>query len=459
MASKNLIYSVVIFLVISSQFTSAENEVEWQAKFDREFMIVMLGEPDEFVLLLKFLKTGPSNATLRLVSSNPDVVQVYKTIPLGEAGEVWKEFQVDIHPLGLGNANITVEITRKGKKDILDNHMAVSVTRNHMIKKFKAQNVLFYLKLMQYFYILMNICFGAALNVKKLTAILRNPIGPSLALISNFVILPLTSFILGLIYLPNVENQLFLFGIGLAAMSVTHASNHWTVVLGGNIDLSIMISFISLCLSFGLTTLYIYLIKVMYDIDHPENMLPYNLFKDNLYHFAIPLAVGMMIQNLYPRSSMFSMAILKRLSPLAILNIHFFYLQFDLDLYMYGLFKWVELLPGLILVLVVYGTGWLWTLALRLKNEDCAAIVLEALNKNICLAMFIVKTIQETNNTDADIFPTSVVIMTAVVLVAHMLWEKIGEKAEQRQRRLMEKELQLIKYEEFSSQYTIVEKI
>lgn len=85
-----------------------------------------------------------------------------------------------------------------------------------------------------------------------------------------------------------------------------------------------------------------------------------------------------------------------------------------------------ELLPGLILVLLVYGTGWLWTLALRLKNEDCRAIVVEALNKNICLAMFIVKSIQETNSTDVDIFPTSVVIMTAIVLVAHILWEKIG---------------------------------
>lgn len=62
-----------------------------------------------------------------------------------------------------------------------------------------------------------------------------------------------TSFILGLIYLPNVENQLCLFGIGLAAMSVIHATNHWTVYLGGNIDLSIIISMISYILSFGRT--------------------------------------------------------------------------------------------------------------------------------------------------------------------------------------------------------------
>lgn len=91
----------------------------------------------------------------------------------------------------------------------------------------------------------------------------------------------------------------------------------------------------------GLTTMYIYLVKVIYDMEQPENMLPYNLFGDNLYHFVIPIMFGVVIQNFCPRSPTISMAILKRLSPLAILNLHFFYLQFDLDLYVYGLFKWI----------------------------------------------------------------------------------------------------------------------
>lgn len=83
------------------------------------------------------------------------------------------------------------------------------------------------------------------------------------------------------------------------------------------------------------------MIKAVYGIEHPETILPYNVFRDNLYHFAIPLAVGILIQHINPRSPTFAMAILKRLSPLAILNIHFFYLQFDFDLYVYGLFKWM----------------------------------------------------------------------------------------------------------------------
>ena len=128
-----------------------------------------------------------------MFSSDPDAVKVYNTIHLSDTGNAWKGFQVEMQALDLGKANISVEITRNDRAQVLDHHVAVSVIRNHLIKNFKPQNVLFYLKFMQYFYILMNMCFGAALDVKKLKAILRNPVGPSLALISNFVILPLVS--------------------------------------------------------------------------------------------------------------------------------------------------------------------------------------------------------------------------------------------------------------------------
>lgn len=199
MALRNwLIYCVVALFAISNQFADAENEFELEVKFDREFMHIFIGESNEIMLLLKRENISrselQSNATLRLVSSNPEVVQMSENfIQLTESGDVWNGFPFGFHPVGLGNANISVEICRKNKKEIIDKHVSILVTRNHMIKKFKPQHVLLYLKFMQYFYIVMNVCFGAALDVKKLKAILRNPIGPSFAIISNFIILPLVS--------------------------------------------------------------------------------------------------------------------------------------------------------------------------------------------------------------------------------------------------------------------------
>lgn len=197
MALKNrLICCVVALLAISNQFSCAENEIKWEAKFEKEFMHMVISEPDSIMLLLKMENIShsgsKSNATLRLVSSNPEVVQVSENlIPLNES--IWNEFLFDVHPVGLGKANISIEIYRMNKMEIPKKHMPILVTRNHMIKKVKPQYVLLYLKFIQYFYIAMNVCFGAALDVKKFKAILRNPIGPSFALISNFIILPLVS--------------------------------------------------------------------------------------------------------------------------------------------------------------------------------------------------------------------------------------------------------------------------
>lgn len=77
-------------------------------------------------------------------------------------------------------------------------------------------------------------------------------------------------------------------------------------------------------------------------------------------------------------------------------------------------------------MLGVYAMTWMLTLALKLKYEDCVAIVLEALNKNICLAMFVFKTLKENNPYNSDIFPSSIIIITVIVLLIHLLWEKIG---------------------------------
>lgn len=57
--------------------------------------------------------------------------------------------------------------------------------------------------------------------------------------------------------------------------------------------------------------------------------------------FFIPLCAGLLLQYMYPRSTGFSKAILKRMAPFAVLCLYFTFLKSDLDLYVYGLFTWM----------------------------------------------------------------------------------------------------------------------
>lgn len=199
MASTNLsilIYSVVVFLAISIRFTSAQNESEWEVNFDKHYMHMVFNEPKNFTVILKHLNISHSNqsdTTIGLVSGYPKMMLEYQVIPLSQIDDIWNRFSVKIRPLSIGNANISVAITTNNKTEISNNHVAVSVTRNYIIKQYKQRNILFYIKLMQYFYMVINVCFGIVLDVKKIRTILKNPIGLGLAIISDFIILPLVS--------------------------------------------------------------------------------------------------------------------------------------------------------------------------------------------------------------------------------------------------------------------------
>lgn len=57
--------------------------------------------------------------------------------------------------------------------------------------------------------------------------------------------------------------------------------------------------------------------------------------------FFIPICGGLLLQYMYPRSSGFSKAILKRMTPFAVLCMYFTFLKSDLDLYAHGWFAWM----------------------------------------------------------------------------------------------------------------------
>lgn len=57
--------------------------------------------------------------------------------------------------------------------------------------------------------------------------------------------------IIGYVYLTNTTSRLELIATGLGLMSMIHSSNHWTVILGGNVELSITMTLVISILGFG----------------------------------------------------------------------------------------------------------------------------------------------------------------------------------------------------------------
>lgn len=86
--------------------------------------------------------------------------------------------------------------------------------------------------------------FGCALKWDTLKDILRRPVGPVIGFIGQFLVMPLLGYGFGQIVFPDrPDMQLGLLFVGVSPAG--GASNVWTCVLDGNIDLSVTMTTVS----------------------------------------------------------------------------------------------------------------------------------------------------------------------------------------------------------------------
>nr|CAI5842965.1 unnamed protein product [Callosobruchus analis] len=99
--------------------------------------------------------------------------------------------------------------------------------------------------------------FGAALDWSKLKEILKRPTGPAIAFCGQFIFQPLVAYGMGKLLFPeNPDQQLGLLFTG--ASPGGGASNLWTLLLGGNVGLSIVATAMSTIAAFAMMPFWLF---------------------------------------------------------------------------------------------------------------------------------------------------------------------------------------------------------
>lgn len=276
-----VVYLAGVFLLFSNRFASAKNEIQWAANFEKRFAEMNVGEEMDFKLTIQILNFPPvdvSEIKFYVEASDRNIVQVYKMIRSDDIKEnIWSG-NFTVNPVRPGSVNIHVNMVLNDEKQNSIESMNIIVHRNVSTLEFK--NALHYLQTMNIFlHILLYACFGASLDIRKVKAIFRDlKLGLLSAFALDMFVLPLVSsvywtnglkinyycflsivktcIILGFIYLTNTESRLNLVGSGLAGLSTVLTANYWTVLLGGNVDFSIIITGMISLLGFGIWTLF-----------------------------------------------------------------------------------------------------------------------------------------------------------------------------------------------------------
>nr|CAH7721583.1 unnamed protein product [Callosobruchus chinensis] len=227
--------------------------------------------------------------------------------------------------------------------------------------------------------------FGCAIDWSELSNILKRPVGPAIGFFGQFVIMPLLSYVLGLMLFPDSpEMRLGMFFTGVSPAG--GASNVWAVVLEGNMSLSIIMTAISTIAAFGMMPLWIFTLgKTIFD--SADLRVPYREISTYVIALIVPLAIGYLIQRYLKRVATFMTRIIKGFSACLILFIIIFAIV--TNLYLFQLFSWKIILAGMGLPWIGYLAGYICGYILRQPHPDNLTIAIEVGIQNTGIAIFL----------------------------------------------------------------------
>ncbi|KAG5684229.1 hypothetical protein PVAND_013467 [Polypedilum vanderplanki] len=424
------LYHVLLFLLTNFLIISNANAAtEWKAYFDpnpitiktasaRRVHLVLTGLSEDFVNKFNY-PNHTEQEYIQLVSEDNSLANVrnQKAMTFFAPNKTSLDTNFDLFGEFLGQTRIFVEINTPEENLTERSNESLSVTilrPQRVIDKLFTYSVIVLVSILY-------INFGAALSLETLKEILRRPVGPIICFICQFVLMPLTSYGLGFCLFPNAhEMALGLFFTGISPGG--GASNMWTLLLGGNIHLSIAMTTISTVAAFGMMPLWIFTLGKMI-FDRANLGVPYSKIFTMAFGLVIPLALGLLIQKFLPRVARILVRILKPVSMILILFIIVF--AIITNFYIFQLFSWQIVVAGLGLPWLGYTFGWVFSKLFRQPSPDCIAIAVETGIQNTGIAIFLLTFSLDQPMADlTTVVPVSVAIMTPFPLLVIYLIQR-----------------------------------
>uniref|UniRef100_A0A8D9FIE1 P3 protein n=1 Tax=Cacopsylla melanoneura TaxID=428564 RepID=A0A8D9FIE1_9HEMI len=263
--------------------------------------------------------------------------------------------------------------------------------------------------------------FGCALDWPLLKSSLKVPIAPTIGFVSQFLFMPVISFVLARLLFPDsIPLQLGLFFTGVAPGG--GASNVWIYTLGGNINLSITMTAVSTFAAFVMIPAWSFTLGRLIFADG-NMVIPYRNITTFAVALVIPLAVGYAIQRRLPRVSQLMVRILKPFSGSLILFIVLFAVY--TNLYLFKLFTWKIILAGAGLPWFGYLFGYIFARVMRQPPADILAIAIETGIQNTGISIFMLRfSLGQPEADMTTVVPVAVALMTPLPLLVYYIYYK-----------------------------------
>ncbi|CAP32681.1 Protein CBG13872 [Caenorhabditis briggsae] len=258
-----------------------------------------------------------------------------------------------------------------------------------------------------------NVMMGCELDIESVIATLKKPVAPAIGLFAQFIIMPLLSYLIA--YAIFMPRGLYSMALGLFVTGCSPgggASNFWTLLLDGNLNLSVTMTFISTICSLVMMPAWLYF------LGHPflqgfnsEAVIkvPYGKIASQLVTLILPLLIGIAIKKFKPEWAAKARKVMR---PFVIFVMIFVVIFGSLtNLYMFRMLTGPALIGGLALPWCGFMFGCFTALLTKRKPEDVTAIAVETGIQNTGIAILLLKA--SFGQPDADIGSLIPVIVAA----------------------------------------------
>ncbi|CAG0924717.1 unnamed protein product, partial [Notodromas monacha] len=235
------------------------------------------------------------------VAGNYSEVTFFVTARKLGFAELWMNFCVNCtRPCG--------EIKQSCEPTSVEGHFEREVIQVSVIRDEQIIDTVFTVSLVC-LVVIAYINMGSTLDLSIVKANLKRPKGPAVGLFCQYIFMPLMSFGLGYVFLKeDTALRLALLVVGCSPGG--GASNIWTVLLNGNVNLSVTMTFVSAIVSFASMPAWIYSLGPQIS-DEEHFKIPYGNVASSTLSFIIPTGIGLLVNRKWPKAGKWMRKILK----------------------------------------------------------------------------------------------------------------------------------------------------
>jgi len=208
----------------------------------------------------------------------------------------------------------------------------------------------------------------------------------------------------------------YLFRLGLFVLGTCPGgtgSNFWTLLLNGDINLSITMTFVSTVAALGMMPLWIFLMAPL--LTEGRLVIPFGQLIFSLVSLILPTALGMWIRWKWPKVAT---VMEKIIVPFTLLTVLFILtVGVYINLFIFLLITWPMVAAGFLVAIAGYGVGASLSWAFKLKLDQITAVAIETSFQNGSIAFILLKmSFEEPLGELAAVAPVAQLMITGLPL-------------------------------------------